>query len=261
MLIFGLTRYSVLSATGLRQTRDFTYEERVAHLLSDERLAKRMRLFQAFVAPELQIMSKNHQGFRHLVFVSPELPAIWLKRLRKSLAGIRHKIVSIAPEENLKDKARASVADFSSGAPFFTFRVDDDDALPSGYLDCILSNQPTDGTHRALSFDEGYFIRKRNRGSFAVELRSKPLIAIGLGLYSPAGAEPKTIFCLGNHKTINQFVPVTHLASPHWLRTIHDTNDSEARVRNKNLYTRPQLKRLLTEEFPALTLSRVISAL
>jgi hypothetical protein len=261
MKVFGLTRFSVLAGVGLKQTRHLPYEQRAEHILGDARLDHRMRLFRAFVIPELRLMTKQNKQFRHLVFISPEMPLIWKLRLRMSLIGIRHKVVTVRADENLIYKARQTVADLANGDEFFTFRVDDDDALPSGYMRCVLDNKPAAPEYKALSCDEGYFIKKLPRDRYLVDRRKVPLIAIGLGLYVPKGADPKTVFCLGNHEKINEQVSVERIMSPRWLRTVHDTNDSMLKLKDGKIYSPNQMAHLIQREFPALTPSRAMACL
>lgn len=261
MKVFGLTRFSVLAGKGLRQTQDLPYEQRAEHIFCAERMHHRTRLFRAFVAPELRLMTKQNRQFRHLVFISPEMPLIWKLRLRKSLIGIRHKIVRVRADENLLLKAKATVAVLAKGDEFFTFRVDDDDALPNGYMRSILANRPTEPGYKALSCDEGYYVKKLPRNRYLVDRRNVPLIAIGLGLYVSKGAEPRTIFCLGNHKKIIEKVEVIRITSPWWLRTVHGSNDSMSKLKDGKIYSPGQVERLIQREFPALEHSKAMSAL
>jgi hypothetical protein len=262
MKIFGLTRFSVLASEGLRQTRDVPYEQRAAQIFSEERLHHRMRLFRAFVVPELRAMTRQSRDYRHLVFISPEMPLMWKLRLRQSLFGVRHKIVLVHKGENFVTKANRVVTSLSSGSDVFTFRIDDDDALPSGYLKSLLENIPTQPLYKGISWEEGYYIKKMTDDKYLVRQMSMPLIAIGLGLYSPRGAETKTIFCLGNHAKINEKVDaLERLSSPRWIRTVHGTNDSMARLKEGEIYSSAETKTFLAREFPALDASKAMAAL
>jgi hypothetical protein len=242
----------VLASGGLRQTRDLPYEERAEHIFSDKRMQHRTQLFRAFVVPELKLMTEQNPHFCHLVFVSPEMPSVWRAQLDEALERVRHQIVPVEQDENLINKARSTAAMLAEGDEFLSFRVDDDDALPSGYMQSLLDHWPGGNSYKAVAWEEGYFIKKLPRNRYMVDRRHSPLIAIGLGVYSPRTLPAKTVFCFGNHKKIDEKIEVVRLIRPRWIRTVHDTNDSMARLSEGKLHSQNQFFALLDREFPAI---------
>jgi hypothetical protein len=261
MQFIGLTRFSVLAGGGLKETHKLSYAERASLMFREARLHNRMRLFRSFVVPELRVMTKAHRDFRHIVFISPELPLMWKLRLQKSLIGVRSKVVEVGANDNLHERMRASVAKLAKGRAVFTFRVDDDDALPHGYLHAVLGASRDWTDYKAVSFDEGYFIKRMSSGRFIVERRNIPYIAIGLGLFAPAGAEARTIFCLGNHMKIARKVDVHHFDNPPWIRTVHPTNDSRLKMTEGQTLSQREAIELIAREAPVLEPSRALAAL
>src|SRR5690606_32250058 len=141
-LYVGWTRYSAVlpDTKGLdlaAASRHQNAEDYRAHLWAPNRMAARSRIFFELSVPLLQTMRERHD-YQHVVTYSPEMPERWLSQLFESarkydVLDLRP-VAAGGPVEALADHL---VRSGRRSGPAVWFRVDDDDLLPTDYLDLV----------------------------------------------------------------------------------------------------------------------------
>ncbi len=227
MHFIGLTRFSVVSEASLgsfRSTRDGGYDQAVAAILSEDRLAHRFSLFEAFALPSIAALMASEPSYRHVIAVSDRLPSHHATRLRTLVSSLPHvQVLSVGRRDDMRDLFRAA-ADLGS-SPVFTFRLDDDDALSRSYFSMIREALTGMDGEVAVSIDDGYHLERRAHG-YRLAPKNSPLIALGLGLLSRS----RTIFDAGKHTDLNVRYEVRHVRGhAGWVRVKHEHSDVRRR--------------------------------
>lgn len=263
LTIVGITRFSLLTdATkhSFRLTRSRNYRSAKRALFMPHRMWRRFRLFSAFALPTIRELTKS-PGCWHTVLISRELPFYWKSLLRSRLRGLdRVILVEIARDEEPFRKLQAIIAELSHGGRVFTFRLDDDDALASTYIDAVRSTAEANGV--VLSFDDGFYVQLADKEKIAIELRSDPYNAFGLGCFS-SGNKPLTIHHFGDHSTIEHRRATEHVpGGPHWVATVHGETDSKRpAIRGRQPLDHAAARKMLAERFSHLDLAAMANAL
>jgi len=266
LCIVGITRFSVLnkqSLSSFHQTRSVSLEAAKAIVFSPKRLSNRFRLFRTFALPSIAAIAASHRQFQHIILTSAELPQEWKTKLYAIASRAPWlKIVELAPADSHIVAARDAVQEFSSSSRTFTFRLDDDDALSSAYVDAIVSATTLVPDNTVLSFDTGFKFQQGRFGGLILSQRVRALGSAGLG-YVRSGSDTKTIFDLGSHTEIGGTNAVHHIADkPYWIRTFHDTNDTERNRRIIRRYTSfRHLRSVLAKDFPYVNPTRAVAVL
>jgi hypothetical protein len=262
LAIVGITRFSVVGAPHLfAATTGRSQDEADRIIFAPERMRTRFQLFETLALPSIDAIAKRYVRFRYLILISNALPSFWQARLA-AITSHRPwcRILRLAREESLNARARQAAADFANGAPLFSFRIDDDDALSANYLDALVAHADI-GSPVALTFADGIYLRTSDFAAFAIR---RPLIAIGLGYLAPNA--DRTIFDLGSHMTIpERGTRVVEISGgPHWIRSVHSQNDSElARAHFDELQrflAHHALREILRSYFPHTRLGRSLLA-
>lgn len=235
MKIIGITRFSLVASNlgSYKQTRNTpSREEAKRKIFNHKRLKTRFALFQAITLPSIASMARNHNEFSFVIVTSDDLPLRWQFKLWRATRKFRWcRVVYAHTSLSLQDALRSAVTPIvHDGEIVMTFRIDDDDALSRHYLPAAINALRTSAPGTVLSFDDGLYTARKAADSYIITPRTRPLIAIGLGLVSEGGPNFRTIYDLGDHTQIKDQVR-NLTGGPYWLRTVHQANDSGVKLR------------------------------
>lgn len=266
--IFGIVRFSVLIDQTVKHkpwsiSRSITgdyYSHYKDALFKNDRLQHRFSLFENITLPSLDAQTSD--DFTLLVLVSKDLPKQWMTRLQK-LAKDRA-YLCIVPVDAVKNVGDSALAVINKLVPkrrsFITFRLDDDDALFSEYIEHLQEALYLNKDNFALSFENGLYISCPGADElFLVEEKRYQSIGIGLA-YKSSSDKPSTIFHLGNHVRVGRRVDL--LVKPQrkaWIRTLYPDSDSQDSIRHKignnaEVVTASQVRAITAEHFPRVKL-------
>lgn len=253
-LIIGLTRFSVVTEKTLQSfvsTRGKALSEAEDVIFNDQRMERRFSLFEYFCFSTHKRLSKENYNFYGIVFISKNMPAKWKDRLYALIEPFSSlNIVEISPDASFHEEVTRAVKSLSNGKHAFTFRIDDDDALPSGFCEDVLNVYANVKHLDVLSFDNGLQVARYGDDHYRVWSRNYPLIAIGLGVYD-LESEGKTIFHLGDHSRMSEKFNVIHLErEASWLRIVHPDNDSRLGTVDKEKISKAGFIKKYEERFP-----------
>ncbi|MEO1494730.1 MAG: glycosyltransferase [Pseudomonadota bacterium] len=189
--IFGAMRFSALlqGNSGFRQMHDLELQERAALLFAPERMDMRFRFFEAMALPSL--VAQDRDDWTFLIFYAETLPEPYRERLFDLVAPHDHiTAISTEPHERLAMKLWRVM---QRKAPreaerWVSFRLDDDDALASGFISALRA--AIDGIGPGLSaitFPRGHVLGvDPAAGTFHLDENVKKFgIGCGLAVHSP----------------------------------------------------------------------------
>lgn len=236
---FGMTRFSLFDPSNrswrLSRRADWSdppdYGE---HLFSAERMAPRCEIFCDLAAPVYQQMAGKHH-YRHLVAYSPELPSPWLDRLRA--AAERYPVLwlvqSPGGNPDLKVQIEEHLSRHSEGdALVYAFRVDDDDLLPTDYLDQVRPYLIPEHQGWAISFTGGYAALYENGRYMRLSTFNDYLSSMGQGAFgSWSGDEQSLALSLvtSHRRTDQRRTVIADGKQPMFLQTRHVGQDTALR--------------------------------
>lgn len=208
-------------------------------LFETERLLLRLSLLQSVALPSLAAQTDQH--FHLHVLTSWGLPA-WAKTaLREALEE------ALTPDQFTVDPRRWSLAasqyrnylnEKHGNSRTLQVVLDDDDGLSTDFLASLrgemaqMAPPESISAVRFLSHSQGFGLDVTDLESSAIELyplRSR-FINLGLALSSQAGGI--NIYGIAHQRTPLLHPNLVRKERPMWVRTIHERNDSRAKVRN-----------------------------
>lgn len=138
--IVGICRFSFLGRgdwIGMRGPVALTPDRRdrqAAMLYAPARMASRFAAFEAMLLPS--ISAQTDADFELWILTSPQLPAVWMARLRDLCAPLPQIRIIVSDEPTTEAALAAPLAQAAagSGGPPIQFRVDDDDALSQHFI-------------------------------------------------------------------------------------------------------------------------------
>ncbi|MBS7545771.1 glycosyltransferase [Ancylobacter oerskovii] len=257
----GLTRFSLVtpdSLTWFESTRHLTLEEAKLRVFDKDRLMLRLEIFRRYALPTYAALTR-HPRSHALVIINADLPSFCQKRLREMIAPYPNiRIVQIKEGHSFKMAPKRVSVELAAGGRLFSYRFDDDDALPPSYIEMIgahADNLP-DGT--VISPVNGWTIAPAAEEVVQLQKSELPFLALGLGVVSSA-ERYLSAFQLGNHMTVDKRFPVHLISSerPLWLRTRHGSNDTIKRRRGPPPVDLPMLEASieLKKDFPFINLA------
>lgn len=225
--IVGIVRFSVVST--LEQpflaTEGQTFESKAEAMLNEERLSHRFKLFESITLASLD--AQDDKDFRIHVAASTLLPQHWKERLEGLLRGRPY--LDFGYYEDFRaaqtSKQIHRLLGRKTGA-FFTFRLDDDDALACTFISRVRSYLTEALAGHALSLSRGYVLEISDRG-YVLEETVVPNIAVGFGVFSSHQA-PRTLFEITehHHNATNWFPVITDATRPMFVAVSHGMNDT-----------------------------------
>lgn len=222
--IIGITRFALVGNMGEGQFH-FPHRKKPAQytrrdwVFSKGYLAHRLQLWQAFALPCISAFTvPEGYDYTHLVAINPDLP----NKEALQLTLPKHvQLVEIGTHERLEVGLMLPLNWVIEGHEYFTFRLDDDDALTTNYLQMVADKW--DRGYDVITPVEGWFIGV-DRMSFGEPMRA--VAAVNAGSPHGIGAYNKRIHDLGKHNAIPGTVGITDRV--YWLRTVHRSNVSLA---------------------------------
>ena len=228
--VIGLCRFSWPGSGGF-QIRHDTLEARRAHLYAPDRLADRLRIFEAFTLPSLH--AQTDPDFTLIVVIGPDLPTPARARLETMLAGVPQAVLSEQPPGTHRAVMRdvVTAARRRPDAPCAQFRLDDDDAVNRGFVAglraAVARFGPAMAGERwwAVDYNRGWQAVPGPAGISAAELQ-RPYVSAGLGLVFAPGVD-KAVLDFAHHR-VWQSMPTVTLTDPDmFVRGIDGHNDSD----------------------------------
>jgi hypothetical protein len=227
--VIGLCRFSWPGLGGF-QTRHESLAARRDALYAPERLALRLRMFQALTLPSLA--AQTDPDFTLGVLIGPDLPAWARSRLEATLAGLPQARLVVRPPGPHRAVLREVMAGLrgSRAAVAAQFRMDDDDAVGRRFVARL---RTVAAAQAELVEERGYFGVDFVAGWEAEPgpegLRAAPLHVAGLGVAQALVVGPgrdKAAFDFAHHR-MHRFMAVVSLPDPDmFLRGLHAQNDS-----------------------------------
>ncbi|TQE99145.1 MAG: hypothetical protein FKY71_10130 [Spiribacter salinus] len=245
--IFFVVRYSILLTGGgswKAAKQDLSAYRR--QLFAEERLDERIRLFEGLTLQSLKSQQFDADVSVSLVILtSAELPAHAADALDRSIQALPDwldvKVVQAdASGPGLRQLTQTAIDSLlsarmaSSGVPYATVRLDDDDILSRTYVQALSRYVMHTFNDMAVSFPKGLIgtVSRENRRIDSVRRYYAPKHAQGIAhiaSWSPADETPprRNIFDCGRHTEIDTAVPTILDASfDSYIRTFHGSNDS-----------------------------------
>lgn len=266
MYFIGQTRFSLYTPkSNAWNISNFTEEEYINHLFSDERMSVRMKIFSEASIPLMDNMKKNY-NFHHIVSYSSILPQKWkdeLIALQKKYPFLYLHEADTASENPLhsilKGKQEGSVA---------FFRLDDDDLLAVDYLDYLAKYNYPAYKNMAVSFGKGIaaFYKQNTYIDFRDVVQKYPSMGQAyIGHWSGKSLELPPIY---SHHDLEQNIPViVDSRKIMYLQTYHEQQDSHYRFSNTATplsssveaelakYQKNKNSKILKDSFPVLDMN------
>ncbi|WP_275094011.1 glycosyltransferase [Brevibacterium aurantiacum] len=252
MKFCGVTRFGVVTENSLgsfRATRGLELQAAKELMFDSDKLEIRTRSFEDFCAPTYKLLSNMSAESYGSILISYDLPAPFKSRILAAVEDIPGlEVIELGDEDSVADISRRYVADVTNGTRVFSYRYDDDDALPVGYFETVgrLSLGEPEGT--VISLNSGYSLSRLAENSYTMPIRRYPMNAFGLGVIT-SGREYRTIFDLGAHTRIRGRV-VHGTEGIGWLATMHQLNDSRVGPPKRETLTTNEVLNLLAKDFP-----------
>lgn len=189
--VFGAMRFSALiqGASGFRQMHELDLEERAALLFAHDRLDTRFRFFEALALPSL--VAQDRDDWTFLIFYSETMPDPYRERLHDLVAPHAHiRAIAMEPEERLALKLWRAMDRLApdTAERWISFRLDDDDALASGFVSALCARVDGLGPDlSAVTFPKGHVLgADLAAGTFHLDANVKKFgIGCGLAVHSP----------------------------------------------------------------------------
>lgn len=229
--ILGFCRFSLVHTSILdsfASTRGLSLEEAETKIYAEDRMKLRFRLFEASCLPTFEALHRESEAALGIVLIGRRMPWVWKKRLRNLVDGRTGvKIRQMDETRNFRRDIRKIARGESGERAFFSYRVDDDDALSPLFVSDILGAASDLQPGAALTCVHGFMVGRYGKKVFRIRRRPYyPLNAQGLGVYS-GPPQFSTVLDMGNHKKIAERVPeVREIAPPRWIRFVHASNDT-----------------------------------
>lgn len=225
--VVGIVRFSVLSTkpSPFLAYQDRTFDEIASHILDEHRLAKRFQLFESICLPSMDAQSDSN--FSLLVVAPQLLPDRWKFRLTVLASTRPYLKIFYADEKNFRmAKCSTYVLDLISEDTFYTFRLDDDDALSCDFIERINRMLSPALAGHAVSHCKGYYLDIDN-GLYKIRPRVVPNLAVGFGYISHKNS-PRTLFDVSEHHlNFHNWCPViTDARRDTFLAVTHGANDT-----------------------------------
>lgn len=222
--IVGAMRFSTISSRdkgAFVSSRERSWEDHVAAILSPERLRFRLRFLTEVTLPQIaaQTIVPHQDWFRLSITTSNLLPPEMLAVLHDEEA--KYPWLRIA-ERGVDDwvglpalcKTALTEMPFTGTyEPVLTFRLDDDDTIPTNYIERAQPRITPDNIDKILTFSNGAKVLW-SPDDFTIqnyEEISRPFIAIGLGAITAFDFDKKdfvsnmqTVFVGFNHYDIRE---------------------------------------------------------
>lgn len=231
MYFIGQTRFSLYVPNSVAwNVSNFTEQEYIEHLFSDERMSVRAKIFSEISIPLMAEMRKNFD-FRHIVSYSSILPEKW-KNILFDLAK-KYDFIYLHEADSHKENPIYSVLNGKPDGSVAFFRLDDDDLLSIDYLDALSKYNNIAFKNMAISFGKGIagFYKDDNYIDFRDVVQKYPSMGQAyIGYWKDRTLELPPLY---SHHNLDQNIPViVDSMNTIYLQTYHEKQDSNYRFSN-----------------------------
>lgn len=259
MKLVGVTRFSLVTQRTLgsfRATKGKSLEEAKEIVYSRESLIWRMKFFENFCLSTYRAMSEQDEGSFGLVLINKDLPKPFKDLLLDMCASVdRLEVLELKDDQSPQEVVKPVVRIMAAGDRIYSYRYDDDDALPNTYIPSVRRICKDLAPNSVVSFNNGYSLSRVGDDCFGMHVRNYPLNAFGLGVVSDNN-NLKTIFELGPHTKIT--LPTYHdTDNIGWLSTVHQSNDSRVGEMKSKIYSGKEIIDQISSLFPHVTLTGI----
>lgn len=240
-IIIGVVRYSTFEPgsnawRASKMAQEGGVEKYLDWLYSADRMDVRSSIFLDYSLPQLELARKGHDLVL-VVRVSKELPSKYRDQLEDAANIYPFLRVSQLGDDDSQsndgmDRIARSIAG-KSNPIYAAFRLDDDDLLSARYCNELARHVTVDCVGYGVSFGRG-FTGHYDSGQFRdLRVYNHRMFSAGLATICRAssadGTTPEGIHpALGSHSSADSRVPVvSDCRRPMFLRSFHDSNDSE----------------------------------
>jgi hypothetical protein len=223
MKIYGHCRFSFFGQTDTGRAVG-SVEDAQALLWNRERMAVRFHLLENLMLPSIR--NQTDQGFEFVIVTSVEMPEAYQDRLDRAIGGMKNARIVRTGERDIGKALKAVMVEASDGreAPAVHFRIDDDDAVCTGYVDRLRAAAAGLRTTTLVTFPTGV-LGFTDGDTARHRAFSKHSIAIGLARIN-APADTRTPFQI-QHRAYAQKNPVyADPTFPAYHYTRHTTNNT-----------------------------------
>lgn len=235
--IVGLIRFSYPAKGGFAKSFDSDAQAE-AFLYDPDRLERRFDLFEKMCLPALR--QQSDPDFICAIVTGENLPATARDRLTAHLATLADgRLITLPPKPHYGAmKAALRQVDIDGASHRTTFRLDDDDALDTGFVARLKSTAAgvrdlALGEPIAISFNHGFYVQKSDTGNQVFDATERTPLSVGTALVAPAD-HPDNVYAR-NHRFLPQFFNTfSQMQTPAWIRTIHADNDSDPFIQGRS---------------------------
>lgn len=254
LAVIGLCRFSLVINRSLRwfvSTRDLSLEEAQRKVYDRDRMNLRLQVFEASCLPSFHMLNEAWDQAIGIVLVSRTMPEEWKDRLRALISTRKGvKLHELDDDGDFSRDIRELAKAESKGGRFYSYRIDDDDALSPDYVTEVVRRADEIPDGGVLSCTNGIQMARYGEDRFRVTHRHYPLNAQGMGVYS-GPPQFKTMLHMGKHTAVRERAPVTEEeGSPKWLRVVHADNDSRTGFIKSPDFTLAEAAAFIGEWFP-----------
>lgn len=231
MYFIGQTRFSLyIPKSKAWNVSNFTEEEYIAHLFSDDRMSVRAKIFAEISVPLMAEM-KKHFDFRHIVSYSSILPEKW-KVILFELAK-KYPFLYLCEVDSHDENPVSSVLKGKPDGSVAFYRLDDDDLLAVDYLDNLAKYNKPAYKNMAVSFGKGIIGLYENNGysDFRDAVQKYPSMGQAyIGFWQNGSLELPPLY---SHHDLDQNIPViVDSMNVMYLQTYHQQQDTNYRFSN-----------------------------
>ena len=212
--IVGMIRFSIV----LRESNFFPplsgkdYIERKALIFDRGRLQRRFQLFEDICLPSLT--AQSDQNFNMMLMTSRDLP-VWAHDRLMNLVGDLPNVYIRAyrPLASIQRIFKRSVFEMLDPSADITanFRLDDDDALASDYIERLRTHMLPENMGKIVTFSHGHQLSLSD-DALQIYADNRDCGSAGLALVQEGRVmsipDTLTIHCLGGHRKVGRFAPV-----------------------------------------------------
>lgn len=197
--IVGLVRYSQRVALGKSKHPRNVFEPSYFDY--------RFKLFESICLKSFQ--NQSNQNFKLVLFHSDSMPQEYKKRFAE-LERQNHFLHNLYMEDqadafNEAIESTIKFVSFSNGQ-VITFRIDNDDAVQSNYIETLSRYLKPEFDGHVISMPNLKVIQHLDENTYAVQERQYPVTSIGLAYVSSRSAY-KTALVLGDHREVHEKFP------------------------------------------------------
>lgn len=188
--------------------------------VQEEWLAHRFNLFESFCLPS--VIGQKYVKFRWILFVNPQTPAKWLKRLEADIEPVELARIVAVPyfdKQYVNAEIRKEISP-SITSIIVTTRLDNDDAIASNFLADVADDAQSNET--PFPFVLNYLVgcQANRHGIFLIHSRLNPFL-------SAVSLNSNLVTCFERlHRRMWKIGPVVDKISesPKWMQMIHSRN-------------------------------------